>query len=222
MAWAFEFVEVRFRSGDRRVLDGVSFGARIGETVALVGPADSGKTLAFRLLVGLDRADEGAVVVAGKDVGRGGRRARRLLQRRLAAVFQGSAADGSYGLFDGVDVLENVAFGMREVGRVPQRRREAVAREELDRFGLSAHAALLPAELDRDARKRLALARAFALRSPLIVIDALEDGLRPDSVGLVVQALREMGGERGTSVLVTTRDAELARAVGGRVVELHG
>ncbi len=220
MAWAFEFVEVRHRVGDRRVLDGVSFGARVGESVALLGPPDSGKTLAFRLLVGLDKADEGAVVVAGKDVGRGGRRARRLLQRRLAVVFQGSADDGGYGLFSGADVLENVAFGMREVGRVPQRRREQVAREELARFGLADHASVRPADLDRDARKRLALARALALRSPLIIIDAVEDGLRPDSLPAVVQALREVHAERGTSVLVTTRDRELAQAVGDRVVEL--
>jgi phospholipid/cholesterol/gamma-HCH transport system ATP-binding protein len=220
MAWAFEFVEVRHRAGGRRVLDGVSFGAKVGESVALLGPAGSGKTLAFRLLVGLDKADEGAVVVAGKDVGRGGRRARRLLQRRLAVVFQGSAGDGSYGLFENADVLENVAFPMREVGRVPERRREAVAREELARFGLAAHAHLRPSELDRDGRKRLALARALALRSPLIVVDAVEDGLRPDSLPDVVAALREVHAERGTSVLLTTRDAALAGVVADRVVAL--
>jgi len=221
VAWAFEFVEVRYRAGERRVLDAVSFGARVGESVALVGPAGSGKTLAFRLLVGLDRADEGAVIVAGKDVARMGARARRRLQRRLAAVFQG---DGAYGLFDGATVLENVAFPMREVGRVPRRRLDAVAHEELARFGLDALAGHRPADLDRDARKRLALARALALRSPLVVIDALEDGLAPDTRPLVVSALRALQAQRGTSVLLTTRDADLAAAVADRVVllEAHG
>lgn len=221
MAWAFEFVEVRHRVDGRRVLDGVSFGARVGESVALVGPPGAGKTVAFRLLVGLEKADEGAVVVAGKDVGRGGRRARRLLQRRLAVVFQGAAADdGGYGIFDGVDVLENVAFPMREVGRVPDRRREQVALQELARFGLAGAARARPGELDRDARKRLALARALALRSPLLVVDAVEDGLAVDSLPTVVAALREAQAERGTSVLLTTRDEELARAVSDRLVTL--
>ncbi len=219
MAWAFEFVEVRYRTGDRSVLDGVSFGARVGESVAIVGPAQSGKTLAFRLLVGLDRADEGAVVVAGKDVARMGTRARRLLQRRLAVVFQG---DGAYGLFDGASVLENVAFPMRQVGRVPRRRLDRVAREELERFGLADVADERPADLGRDACKRLALARALALRSPLVVIDALEDGLAPETRPLVVDALRAVHAERGTSLLVTTRDERLAGAVADRSVALGG
>lgn len=216
MTWAFEFVEVR--SADR-VLDGVSFGTRVGDTTALVGPTGCGKTLAFRLLIGLDRADEGAVVVAGKDMGRSSARVRRRLQRRLAVVFQAPGTDG-YALFDAIDVLENVTFPMREVGRVPRRRITAVALEVLERFGLAEHARARPADLDRDARKRLALARALALRSPLLVVDALEDGLRPDSVPVVAQALHDLGCEDGTSVLVTTRDPALACALTRHVVDL--
>lgn len=219
MAWAFEFVEVRYRAAGGGVLDGVSFGARVGEAVALVGPAESGKTLAFRLLVGLDRADEGAVVVAGKDVARMGARARRSLQRRLAVVFQG---DGGYGLFERATVLENVAFPMREVGRVPRRRLEHIARQELARFGLEARADDRPTDLGRDGCKRLALARALALRSPLVVIDALEDGLAPDTRRLVVDALRAVHAERGTSLLVTTRDEHLGAAVADKIVTLDG
>jgi ABC-type transporter Mla maintaining outer membrane lipid asymmetry ATPase subunit MlaF len=219
VAWAFEFVEVRHRLDGSRVLDGVSFGARVGEAVALAGPSGSGKTIAFRLIAGLDRADEGAVVVAGKDVARSSKRVRRRLQRRLAFVFQGSPDEG-YALFESADVLENVTFPMREVGRVPGRRLMAVAREELDRFGLADHAHLRPSELDRDARKRLALARALALRSPLVVIDALEDGLRPDSIPVVVAALEREHADRGTSLFVTTRDAALGAVVADRVVHL--
>lgn len=216
MTWAFEFVEV---GAGGRVLDGVSFGTRVGETTVLLGPAGSGKTLAFRLLIGLERADEGAVVVAGKDMGRSSTRVRRRLQRRLAVVFQAPGTDG-YALFDAITALENVTFPMREVGRVPRRRMAAAALEVLDRFGLAEHAQLRPADLDRDGRKRLALARALALRSPLLIVDALEDGLRPDSVPVVAQALQDLGREDGTSMFVTTRDAALARALSRHVVDL--
>lgn len=219
MSWAFEFVEVRCRLGDQWVLDRVSFGVRIGETVALVGPAGSGKTVAFRLVAGLEQAREGAVVVAGKDMARCRARTRRALQRRLAVVFQ-SSGSGSYGLFDSADVLENVTFPMREVGRVPRRRLEAVALEELDRFGLAHRARARPAELDRDESKRLALVRACALRSPLVVIDALEDGLRPGSIPAVVDALAWLRAEQGSSVLVTSRDEDLAARVADRVLAL--
>jgi len=219
MSWAFEFVEVRCRLEGRWVLDRVSFGVRVGETVTLVGPAGSGKTVAFRLAAGLEQAQEGAVVVAGKDIARCRPRTRRALQRRLAVVFQ-SAASASYGLFESADVLENVAFGMREVGRVPRRRLEAVALEELDRFGLADRARDRPSDLDRDASKRLALARALAIRSPLVVIDALEDGLLPGSVPLVVDALARLRAEEGTSVLLTSRDEALAKRVSDRVLAL--
>lgn len=219
MAWAFEFVEVRCRLGEKWVLDRVSFGVRVGETVALVGPAGSGKTAAFRLLAGLEQAQEGAVVVAGKDMARCRPRTRRALQRRLAVVFQ-SSQSASYGLFDSADVLENVTFPMREVGRVPRRRIEAVALEELDRFGLADRARARPAELDRDEAKRLALARALAIRSPLVVIDALEDGLRPGSLPTVVDALGRLRTEHGSSVLVTSRDERLAARVADRVLTL--
>jgi ABC-type transporter Mla maintaining outer membrane lipid asymmetry ATPase subunit MlaF len=219
MAWAFEFVEVRCRLGDSWVLDRVSFGVRVGETVSLVGPAGSGKTVAFRLLAGLEQAQEGAVVVAGKDMARSRPRTRRALQRRLAVVFQ-SARSASYGLFDSADVLENVAFPMREVGRVPRRRLEAVALEELERFGLADRARARPADLDRDEAKRLAVARALAIRSPLVVIDALEDGLLPGSLALVTAALADLRADRGTSILMTSRDEQLAASVSDRVLAL--
>lgn len=219
MGWGFELIDVEKRYGATRALVGFDLGAQMGQVTALVGPPGCGKTTVFRLLAGLERPDVGAVLVGGKDIGnaKGGRL--KKIQTRMAVVFDASA-DGSHALFGGATVLENVEFPMRTVGRVPKGRIEQVAREELDRFGLTPYADLLPGALTASQRKSLALARAFAMRAPLVLVDDLDAGLDGAAARTTCRLIREECAALGNTWFVTARDVAVAEAVADEVQEL--
>ncbi|MCW3040363.1 MAG: putative methionine transporter, ATP-binding protein MetN [Solirubrobacterales bacterium] len=216
MGWGFEMIDVTKQAGGRPVLDGVNLGARMGLVTAVIGPAGSGKTMLFRLLAGLERPDTGAVLVAGRDIAAARGRARKKIQRRMGVVFQGTDA----GLFAGVSVRENVEFPMRAAGRVPGRRLGAVAQEQLERFGLADHAEARPDALAPAQRRCLALARAVALRAPLMLVDGFDDDLDPGTLRRVCAILREENAARAATWLLTLRDPALAALVADEAVEL--
>jgi ABC-type transporter Mla maintaining outer membrane lipid asymmetry ATPase subunit MlaF len=215
MSWGFELIDVSKAEHGRPVLDGVNLGARLGQVTAVVGPAPAA-TLLFRLVAGLDKPDTGAVLVAGKDIGRLRGGARKRLQRRMSVVFSGPDA----ALFAKLTVRENVEFGMRAAGRVPARRLSAVAGEELARFGLAEVADERPDGLPPGRRRCLALARALALRAPLVLVDGLDEGLEPDTLRRVCAIVREEIAARAGTWLVTLRDPAVAELVADEVVEL--
>lgn len=215
MSWGFELIDVSKREGRHVVLDGTDLGARMGLVTAVVGPSGTGKTMMFRLLAGLETPDTGAVLVAGHDISRMRGRSRKKLQRRMSVVFQGADA----GLFGRLTVRENMHFPMRAAGRVPAGRVEAVADEELARFGLSHVAAAYPAALSESQRRCLALARAVALRAPLMLVDGLDDDLDPETLRTVCGILREESQARAGTWLVTVRSPAVAELVAHEVVE---
>ncbi len=109
---------------------------------------------------------------------------------------------------------------MRTAGRVPRRRLAAVAREELERFGLADLADALPAELSASQRKALALARAVALRAPLVLVDDLECGIAPGHLARFCDLVREECHSRGTTWLLTTAEPAVAERTGDMVATL--
>lgn len=137
----------------------------------------------------------------------------------MAVVFGATAGEG-HALFGSASVLENVEFPMRAAGRVPRRRLGLVAREELERFGLLELADARPDALDPAQRKALALARAVALRAPLVLVDDLEGGLGPHAVGPLCDLVRDECRARGATWLVTTPDPAIAARVGDVVTSL--
>jgi phospholipid/cholesterol/gamma-HCH transport system ATP-binding protein len=215
MSWGFELIDVHAEVPGCARLRGVSLGARRGELTMLAGATGAGKTAVFRLLAGLAEPREGAVLVAGRDIGRLRGRARAKVQRRMAVVF-----DGGHALFEEATAMENVAFAMRAAGRVPRRRVDAEAAAELERFGLGGCGAARPGELRADARKCLALARALALRAPLVLVDDLDAGLDPAQARRIGGVLREEAHRHGATVLATTGDVDLACELGDDVAGL--
>lgn len=218
MSWAFELIDVYAEPAAAAPLRGVSLGARRGEVTAVLGPRGAGKTTVFRLLAGLERPTTGAVLVSGREVSRARRGELRRIQRRLATVF--GAGDGSFALFAGATVRDNVEFAMRAAGRVPARRMRAVADAELARFGLGDLTEAEADLLDEGQRKSLALARATALRAPLMIVDDLEAGLDDEGVERVCAIVRDDCRQHGTSWLITTSSDEVAGRVADAVEEL--
>src|SRR5919109_2367884 len=100
--------DVHKRFGSQVVLDGVDLDVQEGETVALLGPSGTGKSVLLKHIIGLIRPDSGTVIVDDKDVGRLKRRELTGLRSHIGYVFQNGA------LFDSMDVFENVRLGITD------------------------------------------------------------------------------------------------------------
>ncbi|MCW3013457.1 MAG: hypothetical protein JWO02_549 [Solirubrobacterales bacterium] len=215
MSFGFELVEV----SRRPTLGLLSVGAPPGAVTALVGPRPAGRT-AFRLAAGLDRSDTGAVLVAGEDISTASSRGLRKVQRRMAVVFE-AGPDASYALFAGASVADNIRYAITVAGRASRRRVDAQVAQELDRYRIGQLAAAVPGELTAGQRKLVALARATALRSPLLLIDEIEADLDDDATDLVAAILRERTRDMLGACLLTTADPAAAKRLADQVVLLE-
>jgi len=202
------------RAGGRRVevLADLSFEVKPADLAVVVGPSGAGKSTLLRLITGEERPTRGAVLVDGVEVGtlRRGRLAR--LRRSLGVASQGGA------LLTDRTALGNLTFVLEALGASRAEARER-ALEALTTAGLASVRNALPHELADGESRRLVLARALVTRPRLLLVDEPTAGLDPGQSATMGGLLRDAHA-RGTTCLVTTRAAELGRALEGRVLEL--
>lgn len=189
--------------GGRDVVDRVSFDVADGELVVIVGPSGCGKSTLLRAIAGLDPTTAGRVALDGTDV-----TALPAEKRRIGLVFQDHA------LFPHRRVDQNIAFGVRGLGRADRARR---VDELLELVRLPGVAKRYPHELSGGEQQRIALARALAPDPAVVLLDepfaSLDPSLRDDVRTDVVEALRN----RNAAAVLVTHDREEALALGDRV-----
>jgi putative ABC transport system ATP-binding protein len=195
-----------------RALRGADLVVRRGELVALMGPSGSGKSTLLNVVAGLERADDGEVVVAGHDVTAMGEDAlARMRRRHIGIVFQ------FFNLIDGMSALENVALAALAAG---SSRRQAMQRagDLLDLLGLLEKSAAAPATLAGGQRQRLAIARAIIHQPDILVFDDSFSALDLTTDARLRQALwRELPGV--TKIVVAQRVSTITDA--DRIVVLE-
>ncbi|WP_433545281.1 ABC transporter ATP-binding protein [Streptomyces sp. CA-294286] len=195
-------------------LRGVSFTVPRGELVALKGRSGSGKTSLLNLVGGLDKADEGRVVVDGTDMGSLGETGLLEMRRdRIGFVFQ------SFGLIPILSAAENVGVPLRLRRTDPKEREERVALL-LGLVGLADHATQRPGELSGGQQQRVAIARALANRPALLIADEPTGQLDAETGLAVMELLRAVVRSEGVTALVATHDAQLL-GLADRVIELR-
>jgi ABC-type lipoprotein export system ATPase subunit len=190
----------------------VSFEVERGEFVRLSGPSGSGKTTLLNLIAGLDRPDQGEIIVAGIDVARlSVSGASKYRAEQVGMVFQ------SYNLIPQLTALENVLLPMIALRRADQRR----ARQLLGLVGLADRGDHNPAQLSGGEQQRVAVARALANDPALVLADEPTgnlDGESADSVmGLLTSAVRD----RGRTLLLVSHEYQKMCSV-DRFLELRG
>jgi putative ABC transport system ATP-binding protein len=199
-------------AGDVHAVRGVSFSARPGEMVAIVGPSGSGKSTLLALLGLLDSPDGGSIEIDGAELatlGSGGRSEFR--SRRVGFIFQ------QFNLIPNLTAKENVLLALEFAGW-PRGQRDERAAEMLAMVGLDVGKAdRRPAKLSGGEQQRVAIARAFAAQPQLILADEPTGSLDRKTGEKIVALLRAAASTQQATVLVVTHDDAVARQADRRL-----
>jgi len=196
-------------AGPVNILQGVDLDVAAGEAVGLVGASGSGKTSLLMVLAGLEQATSGEVEVAGTRLtGRGEDALARFRRDTIGIVFQ------AFHLIPAMTALENVSVPLELAGARDARGRAEAA---LDAVGLGHRLTHLPGQLSGGEQQRVALARAFAPQPRLILADEPTGNLDAATGAAVMDLLFGLQERRGTTLLLITHDAALARRCGRQV-----
>ena len=197
-----------------RAVDGISLEIAKGEFVALLGPSGSGKSSLLNLMAGLDRPTSGRIRVEGRNISELSRN--ELAEYRLKAVgmvFQ------SFNLIASMNVIENVELPMR-FAEIDRGDRDRLAREALERVGLSGRLRHRPAELSGGEQQRTALARALINRPQLLLADEPTGNLDSQTGMEIMDLIGEFNDSLGMTVVMVTHERSLAERYAGRMVFL--
>ena len=209
--------------GKQVVLDGVDFDVREGETVALLGPSGTGKSVLLKHIIGLIHPDQGTIIVDDKNVGRLGRKELAELRSHIGYVFQNGA------LFDSDNVFENVRMGItddskyRDLEYSRARVAECIKHVNLPPETVDKY----PAELSGGMRKRVGIARAIAGSPKYLLYDEPTSGLDPVNADVIDELVRSLAETLGVTGVMVTHDVRgafrtanrLALLTGGKIVQ---
>jgi putative ABC transport system ATP-binding protein len=204
-------VRKSFEDGRIRALEDVSLHLDEGELVALTGPSGGGKSTLLNLIGALDRPDAGEIVVGGADVARLDDPA-AYRARMVAFVFQ------FHNLITTLNAIENVQIPM--LGARPRAERERRAHELLADVGLGDRVRNYPPTLSGGERQRVAIARALANDPRLLLADEPTGALDSETGAQILELLRRVRDERGTTILMVTNDDGVA-AQADRVLQIR-
>ena len=200
------------RFGRLEVLREVTCAVAEGEVVCIIGPSGSGKSTLLRCMNGLETATSGDVFVNGVAV-HDPQTNLDLLRADIGMVFQ------RFNLFPHMTALENVMEAPRQVRRVARAEAERLAREQLERVGLSDRADHYPSQLSGGQQQRVAIARAVATDPELLLLDEITSALDPHLIGEVLDLVGELK-DAGSTILMATHEIGFARRCADRVIFL--
>ena len=212
-----ELRQVHKRFGPKVVLDGVDFVVREGETVALLGPSGTGKSVLLKHIIGLLTPDSGEVLVDGLEVASLGRKELAELRKRIGYAFQTGA------LFDSVSVFENIRLGINDEAlyRDLDYCRAQVAKC-LQLVNLPEDVAkLMPIELSGGMRQRVGIARAIAGSPKYLLYDEPTSGLDPVNADVMDGLIESLQRELHATSVVVSHDVRGSFRVADRIALLH-
>ena len=199
--------------GNIKVIDNISFNIKDGEFLAVQGPSGSGKTTLLGLLAGLEKADEGNILIADKDLTSMTEDELAIFRRyNIGFVFQ------SFNLIPTLDVVENIALPLfpEHISRKNMfERAEKVAKA----VGLTQRLDHYPNELSGGEQQRVAIARSLINEPKIIFADEPTGNLDSKTGQMIIELLRKLNSNKGQTMILVTHDDKIANA-SDRIIKL--
>ena len=180
-----------------------------GEVLVVIGPSGSGKSTFLRALNGLQPVDSGSIVIDGVDL-TDPKTDLNKLRRGVGMVFQ------NFNLFEHKTALENITMSQIVVLKRSKAEADEIGHNLLKRVGISDKADNYPSELSGGQQQRVAIARSLAMTPKVMLFDEATSALDPETVGGVLDLMKELAAE-GTTMVVVTHEMGFAREAGDRV-----
>lgn len=196
-----------------RVLNNVSFYADKGEIVSIIGPSGCGKTTLLKCINGLEKIDNGKIIIEGKDISKKNFDFSHLRQN-VGIVFQ------QYNLFPHMTVKENIILAPLKVKKMNKNDAEILAMMLLEKVGLLEKMDFYPHQLSGGQAQRVAIARTLAMKPKVILFDEPTSALDPKMTQEVLQVIKKLKNQ-DIIVIIVTHELKFAREISDRVVFLH-
>lgn len=214
--YIIEISDLKKSYGDNHVLNGFNMNLKKGENLVIMGKSGSGKSVMIKCLIGLEKPDNGSIIVMGEDISKLKREDLDDLRTEIGFLFQGSA------LYDSMTVRENLEFPLRrhtkKFGIIKDT--TSLVIEALENVGLAHTIDLMPEELSGGMKRRIALARTLILQPKIILYDEPTTGLDPITAKEILQLMQSIQNKYNTSSVIITHDVDCARAISNRMILL--
>lgn len=196
-----------------QVVKGVDIEINKGDVVVIIGPSGSGKTTLLRSINFLEKADSGTLTLADKtvDFHKATKKDIFEIRKKTSFVFQ------NYNLFNNKTALQNVTIGLTVGRKVSKNIAEEIAKQALDKVGLSDKYNSYPSQLSGGQQQRVGIARALALNPEIILFDEPTSALDPERIGEVLEVMKKLAKE-GTTMLIVTHELSFAQEVATHVI----
>jgi phospholipid/cholesterol/gamma-HCH transport system ATP-binding protein len=211
---ALDHVSLAF---DTPILEDISFVARKGETICIVGESGTGKSTILKLILRLLIPDKGQVCIGGKDIVGLTFEEALAVRQRMGMVFQGAA------LFDSMSVFENIAYPLREHTDLDDDGIDQRVREKLQFVDLDPDRVMeqLPSELSGGMRKRVGIARGMADNPEIMLYDEPTSGLDPLTTGTITRLILKLQHELNVTSIVVSHDIRSVFRMATKVAVLN-
>ena len=194
---AIEFRDVHLSFDGKKILNGISFTVRRGETKIILGRSGGGKSTTIRLILGLIKPDSGQILIDGEDITHFSEPEMMRIRQKIGMVFQEGA------LFDSLSVYDNVAYRLHEQG-VDEETVEKEVRRMLHFVDLDDAIEKMPSELSGGMRRRVGIARALVGDPTIVMFDEPTAGLDPPTARTICElAIKLRDLEDVSSIFVT-------------------
>lgn len=201
------------------VLKNVSLEVKQGEIISIIGPSGSGKSTLLRCINNLEQIQAGEILIEDEPVAQFinnkkmhiSEKAVRERCKKVGMVFQG------FNLFPHKTVLENIIEAPITVNKTPSEQAIIIARDLLQKVGLSDKENSYPSQISGGQKQRVAIARALAMKPDLMLFDEPTSALDPELVGEVLGVIKELAKERMT-MLIVTHEMAFAKEVSDQII----
>lgn len=210
-----EMADLKKSFGKDEILKGVNLQIEEKKLTVIIGFSGAGKSVLLKTILGILKPTSGKLSILGQDISHFDQYQWNEVRKNFGMLFQYSA------LFDSMTVYDNIAFPLREHTKLSEREIEKTIHELMASVGLENCATKYPSEISGGMRKRVALARAIALKPKILLYDEPTTGLDPIMTEVVDDLILDTQKRYGITSIVISHDLYGAFRIADKICFLH-